>query len=153
MSQVAHVRLFSTMLAEGVSSHCTQGGGEAGGVDGGSGGELGDGGGGEGDGGLGDGGGGEGDGGGGLGDGGGGLGDGGLGDGGGGGLGVLIFLYTHALPPLCAVTFEQYRQLVLSQFQSWIATQSAIMAHRNSASALVPNHSSAALTGMTPALL
>ena len=83
MSQVAHVRLFSTMLAEGVSSHCTQGGGEAGGVDGGSGGELGDGGGGEGDGGLGDGGGGEGDGG--LGDGGGGGGAGGAG--GEGGLG------------------------------------------------------------------
>ena len=66
---------------------------------------------------------------------------------------MLIFLYTHALPPLCAVTSEQYRHLLSSQFQSWIATHSDIMAHRNSASALVPYHSSAALTGMTPALL
>ena len=47
--------MLFTMLAEGVSSHCTQGGGDAGGVEGGSGGGLGDGGGGEGDGGGGEG--------------------------------------------------------------------------------------------------
>ena len=43
------------MPSEGVSSHCTQGGGDAGGVDGGSGGGLGDGGGGDGEGGSGEG--------------------------------------------------------------------------------------------------